>query len=251
LHRAAQFIVREYEGTLPRTAEELHKLPGVGDYTAAAIASIAFGEPIAVVDGNVQRVILRLFAANGNSSPQGVRHHANALLDPERAGDFNQSMMELGATLCLPKNPLCLSCPVQAFCSTRGEHAVEPRKQMRSQQIAYALLRRTIPQAHQVMLEQRPMTASLMPGMWELPEVKMEETDHDRVELTVRHAITVTNYYVRILRFSEREAKRRLRPAAEQRKWVRTSELHRLPLTGLTRKVLKRLKIMPRAEVIV
>lgn len=251
LHRAAQFIVREYQGTLPRTAEELRKLPGVGEYTAAAIASIAFGEPIAVVDGNVQRVLLRLFAEDGKSSSQGVRDHANALLDPQRAGDFNQSMMELGATVCLPKNPLCLSCPVQAFCSTRGEHIVEPRKQMRSRQVAYALLRRTAPEAHHVLLEQRLHSASLMPGMWELPEVEMEEADQDRVELTVRHAITVTNYYVRILRLSEREAKRRLATACEQRKWFRTSELHQLPLTGLTRKVLKRLKVMPMAEVVV
>src|SRR6185437_5335691 len=127
------------------------------------------------------------------------------LLYPQRAGDFNQAMMELGATVCLPKTPLCPDCPVEEFCLTRGEHAVEPRKRMRSLQIAYALLRRNGSGASEVLLEQRSQSASQMPGMWELPEVAMQEDDRDRVELTLRHAITVTNYYVHVLRFRERE----------------------------------------------
>ncbi len=263
LHKAAQFIVREHQGSLPRTAEELRTLPGVGEYTAAAVASIAFGEAVAVVDGNVERVILRLFlspeeqTAEGRLLPgraadrataQWVRERAEALLVRSRAGDFNQSMMELGATVCLPRNPLCLSCPVEKFCSTRGEHAVEPRKQMRSRQIAYALLSRVKAASTEVFLEQRPEQASQMPGMWELPEIALEESDGDRVELTLRHSITVTNYYVRVLRFPEREGKRRLPATAARRRWVVSSELGRLPLTGLARKVLQRLKIMPAAQ---
>ena len=157
LHRAAQFIVQEHQGTLPHTAEELRKLPGVGEYTAAAIASIAFGEPLAVVDGNVQRVIQRLFPASEPQSAtaaiQWVRDHADALLAAKNPGDFNQAMMELGATVCLPKNPLCLCCPVEAHCRTRGEHAVEPRKRMRSRQIAYALICRGPSGSEQILLE--------------------------------------------------------------------------------------------------
>jgi A/G-specific adenine glycosylase len=245
LHRAAQFIVREHQGSLPRTAEELRKLPGIGEYTAAAIASMAFGEPVAVVDGNVQRVIQRVFQSSDPVTVQWIRSHADALLDAKRPGDFNQSMMELGATVCLPRNPLCLTCPVQTLCATRGEHAVEPRKPMRSRQIAYALLCRNAAGARQVLLEQRPQSVSQMPGMWELPEIAMLEGDQEHVELTLRHAITVTNYYVRVLRFPEREGKRRLAATESGRKWIRISDLGSMPLTGLARKALQRLKIMP------
>ena len=244
LHRAAQFIVREHQGSLPRTAEELRKLPGIGEYTAAAIASIAFGQPVAVIDGNVQRVIRRVFQSAATATAQGIRGHADALLHHKRAGDFNQSMMELGATVCLPKKPRCPECPVHRICSTRGEHPTEPRKQMRSRQIAYALLCRSTEGAKQVLLEQRSTSARQMPGMWELPEVAVEEGDQKRVELTLRHAITVTNYYVRVLRFPEKEGKRRLPPVETRRKWIAASDLDRLPLTGLSRKVLQRLKIM-------
>jgi A/G-specific adenine glycosylase len=245
LHRAAQFIVREHQGSLPRTAEELRKLPGIGEYSAAAIASIAFGEPVAVVDGNVQRVIQRVFQSGEPVTAQWIRTHAGTLLDPKRPGDFNQSMMELGATVCLPKKPLCLTCPLQTLCATRGEHAVERGKPMRSQQIAYALLCRNTAGARHVLLEKRPQSVSQMPGMWELPEIAMREGDQEHVELTLRHAITITNYYVRVLRLPEREGKRRLPATGSERKWIGIAELGRLPLTGLARKALQRLKIMP------
>jgi len=253
LHGAARFIVREHQGCLPRTADELHKLPGIGDYTAAAIASIAFDEPVAVVDGNVQRVIQRLFALSeaadspSDSESPSIREYAQALLARRRPGDFNQAMMELGATVCLPKKPLCLSCPVERHCSTRGEHAVEPRPPMRSRQIAYALVCRVCrgaAAAQEVMLERRLESASQMPGMWQLPEVDLLPDDEKRVELTLRHAITVTNYYVRVVRLSERESRRRLPARDPQRHWIKTSELGEMPLTGLARKVLQRLQVM-------
>jgi A/G-specific adenine glycosylase len=249
MHKAAQAVVREHHGALPRTVAELRKLPGIGEYTSSAIASIAFGEPVAVVDGNVERVLLRIFpGAEKPASPaaQGkwLRGHAGRLLDGQRPGDFNQSMMELGATVCLPQRPLCLQCPVQPFCATRGEHQAPPPKKMRSQQIAYALLRRDRAGATQVLLERRPLSASLMPGMWELPEVAMQENDQERVEITLRHAITVTNYRVQVLSFSEQEAKRRWAAREYPRKWANSSELSSLPLTGLARKILRRLQIM-------
>ncbi len=208
MHKAAQAVVRDHQGIFPRTAAELRKLPGIGEYTSSAVASIAFGEPVAVVDGNVERVLLRVFPENEKppASANWFRERAASLLDARRPGDFNQSMMELGAMVCLPQRPLCLQCPVLPFCSTRGEHQAPPRKRMRSRQIAYALLHRNRAGATQVLLQQRPSSASLMPAMWELPEVTMLENDQDRVELTVRHAITVTNYRVRVLRFSEQEA---------------------------------------------
>ena len=252
MHRAAQVVVQEHEGALPPTAAELRKLPGIGEYTSSAIASIAFGERVAVVDGNVERVLLRVFSeteqpATPAAQAKWLRDRAASLVDPERPGDFNQSMMELGATVCLPQRPLCLQCPVQPFCATRGEHQAPPPKKMRSQQIAYALLRRDHADVTHVQLQQRPLSASLMPGMWELPEVSMQPDDHQRVEIALRHSITVTNYHVRVLRFSEREARNRWPAQRYPRQWVKSSELGSLPLTGLARKILQRLQIMPRS----
>jgi A/G-specific adenine glycosylase len=244
MHKASRVVDQEHQGALPRSAEELRRLPGIGDYTSSAIASIAFGEPVAVVDGNVERVLLRVFPEDQKPSPTQLRGRAATLLDTQRPGDFNQAMMELGATVCLPQRPLCLHCPVQQFCATRGEHQAAPPKKMRTRQIAYALLRRERAGSPQVLLQQRPSSASLMPGMWELPEVAAEDTDEERLEITVRHAITVTNYRVQVLRFSEREAAHRWAAQEHPRQWTDSSELSRLPLTGLARKVLRRLQIM-------
>jgi A/G-specific adenine glycosylase len=246
MHKAAQVLVHEHQGIFPRTAEALRKLPGIGEYTSSAIASIAFGEPVAVVDGNVERVLLRVFPEQESlpPHPKWFRDRAGKLLDTQRPGDFNQSMMELGATVCLPQRPLCLHCPVQPFCKTRGEHQTPPPKKMQNRHIAYALLRRDRPGFTQVLLHQRPASASLMPGMWELPEIEMLDTDHERVEVILRHAITVTNYRVHILRFSEQEARLRWPSWKNPRQWTKSSELATLPLTGLTRKVLQRLQIM-------
>ena len=235
---------------MPTTAAELRKLPGIGEYTSSAIASIAFGERVAVVDGNVERVLLRVFPgdekpATPAAQAKWLRDRAAGLVDPSRPGDFNQSMMELGATVCLPQRPLCLQCPVQPFCATRGEHQAPPPKKMRTQQIAYALLRRDHAGITQVLLERRPLSASLMPGMWELPEVAMQPDDQQRVEIALRHAITVTNYRVQVLRFSEHEARNRWPAQRYPRQWAKSSELGSLPLTGLARKILQRLQIMP------
>jgi len=251
LHKAAQFAVEELSGEMPETAAGLRVLPGVGEYTSAAIASIAFGDPAAAIDGNVERVIMRLAAPllQSGSQPKAgalkafIRHTAEQLLARERPGDFNQAMMELGATICLPKNPLCLQCPVQKLCHTRGEHPTLRRKEMRSKSVSYALLRRSNRKNEvEILLEQRSHEASLMAGMWELPEVGHE--DSDRLLLSVRHAITTTNYHVSILHFAAEETKLLPRRKAV-RKWVAVSELLNLPLTGLARKVLKRTRILP------
>ena len=124
----------------PGTAEGLRALPGIGGYTAAAIASIAYNEPIAVVDGNVERVLCRLagWDANGGHGPK-VQELAGRLLDPERPGDFNQAMMELGATVCVPRNPQCLVCPLADSCKTRGEHKTAPRPRTVVREAGYAL----------------------------------------------------------------------------------------------------------------
>src|SRR6266853_4739327 len=127
LHRAAQQIAKQHGGRFPQNSETLLALPGIGRYTAAAIASIAFAEPIAVVDGNVERVLQRFVGIN-LTTPQ-IWQHAQALLADSRPGDFNQAMMELGATVCVPREPRCPMCPVRRWCVTQqsGRSEISPR----------------------------------------------------------------------------------------------------------------------------
>ncbi len=247
LHESARAVMAEYKGQIPGTAAELNRLPGVGVYTAAAVASIAFGEAVAAVDGNVERVLTRYLGHEpvpGAARSGQLRQEAMRLVDPEHPGDFNQAMMELGATVCLPKGPLCLTCPVRDGCKTRGEHAVAPARKMRSRKTALALLQRKEWPKSEVLLEQRPADAAQMPGMWELPQVKDGQENAGSILLTVRHAITNTNYYVTVYGLDAGERDRLVRSVGD-RMWIPLLELHERPLTGLTRKILKRLKVMP------
>jgi A/G-specific adenine glycosylase len=257
LHKAAQFIVAEQNGLLPETSAALRTLPGIGEYTAAAIASIAFGESIAVVDGNVERVLLRVTGRPEENSAAGqafVRELAAALVPNRRlsdeanaAGDHNQAMMELGATLCLPRGPLCLQCPVFELCRTRGEHTTAPRAAQRSLPAAYLLATRKRAAATEVLLARRPPDASLMPGMLELPPLPMDAVTGREPLLRLRHSITNTNYYVEI-HGQESRLESTLREAVAVDSgdllWEPVRRLDEVPLTGLARKVLMRLNLM-------
>lgn len=253
LHRAAKLLLEEHKGELPSTAAELRRLPGIGAYTSAAIASIAFDEPIAVVDGNVERVLLRVLGqpeAAGAAMAQMLERTAQSLVPAKDPGEHNQAMMELGATVCLPRNPLCTQCPVFTECRTRGEHATLPRAPMRSQRVRYGLATRKPAGGLEVLLQRRPDSASLMPGMLELPQLQMGDEDKGTLVLLeepilrVRHAITGTNYYVEVLGMpSRRELVKRAQHDAELM-WQPAKSLGEIPLTGLARKVLQRLKLM-------
>src|SRR5216683_1239504 len=123
LQKAAQQIVAKHGGQFPARLDDVLALPGVGNYTAAAILSIGFGEKHAVLDGNVARVVARLGAIRGDLREpqrwQELQKNADRLLEPKSPGDWNQAVMELGATLCTPKSPQCLLCPVAQFCEGR------------------------------------------------------------------------------------------------------------------------------------
>lgn len=257
LHRAAKFVTSELNGVLPGTSAGLRTLPGIGEYTCAAIASIAFGESIAVVDGNVERVLLRITGRpeeNTAAARAFVLGLANLLVPRRRlaerhnaAGDHNQAMMELGATICLPRVPLCMHCPVYSMCKTRGEHITPPRAVQRSRQSAYLLSLRKTGIATDVLLEQRAANASLMPGMYELPPLPLDAVTGREPLLRLRHSITNTNYYVQIFaaRGPQDRGLRRAVPAAKSDlHWTRTNKLASVPLTGLARKVLQRLDVM-------
>jgi A/G-specific adenine glycosylase len=224
LHAAAKKIVKQQGGKFPESAEDLRKLPGIGRYTAAAVASIAFDQPAAVVDGNVERVLRRV--QGENLAGEELWRAAGELLDRRRPGDFNQAMMELGATLCLPRQPQCLLCPVSGLCATRGElHRPGNRSCQIKREIHYALACRD----GAIFMVKRPKTATLMPGMWELPETSANGTT--AAWLTLRHSITVTDYRVRVMQS--------LPPDGVDGRWVLKSQVATLPLTGLTRKILR------------
>jgi A/G-specific adenine glycosylase len=257
MHKTAQFLIRERAGVLPGTASELRTLPGIGEYTSAAIASIAFGESVAVVDGNVERVLLRLTGRPEVKTAAGrafVQEKASALVPKRRvgegtnaAGDHNQAMMELGATICLPRNPLCLHCPVYSMCKTQGEHITPPRVVQLSRPAAYLLSLRKRGTATEVLLELRSDEASLMPGMYELPPLPLDAVQGREPLLRLRHSITNTNYYVQVFAAHgpEDSGLRRAVPASNtDLYWVLTSRLGSLPLTGLARKALQRLDVM-------
>lgn len=229
LHAAAKKIVKENGGRFPESAEDLQALPGIGRYTAAAIASIAFDHPVAVVDGNVERVLQRV--RGKNIAGEDLWRAAGELLSQQRPGDFNQAMMELGATLCLPRQPQCLLCPVSGLCATRGELQKERKATRQTKRdIRYMLACRN----QSIFLVQRSKTATLMPGMWELPEADANETAEEW--LTVRHSITVTDYAVQVLRGTV--------PTDLSGRWVRKSRVTALPLTGLARKILRAAKLI-------
>ena len=245
LHAAAKTIAKELRGEFPRTAHGLKQLPGIGRYTAAAVASIAFGEPVAVVDGNVERVLGRFFASD--LSQEKIWQAAESLLDRSRPGDFNQAMMELGATVCTPRVPACLTCPVMKLCATRGERtsaAKTPRQKKR--EIHFVLTRRD----GSVFLTQRLHDARLMASMWELPEISAMQAgtpksrsgrnqsveDKSLVHLfTLRHSITVTDYTVQVWHS---------RSTAASGEWIALRRLPNLALTGLARKILRRAEIL-------
>jgi A/G-specific adenine glycosylase len=225
LHAAAKEVSGTFSGEFPASARQLRDLPGIGRYTAAAIASIAFGEAVAVVDGNVERVLARV--AGRWLADEAAWQEAERLLSSQRPGDFNQAMMELGATVCVPGPPKCLLCPMQDFCATRGELAKEkPGSKQRKRKVHYALGRK----ADAVFLVQRARDAALMPGMWELPELTNGQRSR-RALLQLRHSITVTDYDVRVV-----EAM----PADEVAgKWIPRQRLGSMALTGLGRKILR------------
>jgi A/G-specific adenine glycosylase len=229
LHAAAREIVRERAGVLPQTADTWRKLPGIGRYTSAAIASIAFGEPVAVLDGNVDRVLRRLL---GSNSERESWNAAQQILDRKRPGDFNQAIMELGATICVPGEPFCSQCPIATFCRTRGRgrpRSITPKQRKVSSSFALAT------RGDSVFLVQRHANKSLMAGMWELPTVD-SPVRSSKVLFTVRHSITGTDYFVSVMAQSD--------PPMARGTWVKYARANKLPLTGLATKILRKANII-------
>ncbi len=182
LHACAQVVADRLGGEFPRTEEGLRELPGIGGYTAAAVAAIAFGAPANVVDGNVERVMARLFAVEKplREAKAELKRLAGLLVDQDHAGDYAQALMDLGATICTPRSPKCLACPVSKFCAAFEEGRTEsipaqPKKTRRPVRYGAAF---ALTSGNKLLLERRP-PQGLLGGMLALPTTDWSETKSD------------------------------------------------------------------------
>lgn len=189
LHAAARRIVAEHDARVPATVEQLMALPGIGRYTAGAIASVAFGERAPVLDGNVTRVLTRLLAIEDDPKSPAVRSRlwdvAESLLPENRCGDFNQAMMEVGAVVCTPRLPGCSACPLRSRCQTAGKGLTDriPVTSRRTGIKQMSIVVAAITHGDSILLVQRP-EEGLWAGLWELPSETV--ADGERIEVARR-----------------------------------------------------------------
>jgi A/G-specific adenine glycosylase len=182
LHKAAQVIMTEFAGQLPGEMDQLRRLPGIGRYTAAAIASIAFRQDVATLDGNLRRVFSRVFdVATPADTPAGEEilwNLAGEHLPPGHAGDYNQALMDLGATVCLPRKPLCLICPLGGLCQSRTQPESRPVLKPKKLVPHRFKLAAVVVQDDRVLLALRP-DQGLLGGLWEFPAIEVETLSGD------------------------------------------------------------------------
>jgi len=197
LHAGAKLIVEKFGGTMPRDFQTLLSIKGIGRYTAGAISSIAFNQPDPIVDGNVFRVLARLFALTGSIDIQKNREKfwrlQESLIPPGQARDFNQGLMEFGALVCTPQNPACPVCPLQAFCWAykKGDPEAYPVRSPRKKTVQVEAAALALKKDGKYLLRLRPV-GSIMGGLWEFPEWKLARdkkiTAHEKSRLTVKLA---------------------------------------------------------------
>ena len=227
LHRAAALLREQYHGILPTDPEALRKLPGIGEYTAGAIASIAYGKRTAAIDGNVKRVLSRVLDLPSPSAAV-LRDTAAALVSPKRPGDFNQGLMELGATICTPRSPKCDACPINGLCRAR-QNGTQLQRPARSKAAALPVRKFStvvLLDAEGYVLISRRGETGLLSGLWEFPTI--EQLDHLTLPklkklLTARHTFShfIGQYEVKTARLP---GKAEAPPLATLR-WVLPSDL--------------------------
>lgn len=182
LHRAAQIVQAEYGGELPHDPATLRRLPGIGRYTAGAIASIAFGLDEPALDGNIRRVLARVFDVTQPARlPAGERRLwelAAQNLPPGRAGEYNQALMDLGARICTPRAPDCPNCPLSGMCQARALGVQEERPVLDAKPAVphFIVTAAVIERSSQVLITQRP-AAGLLGGLWEFPGGKLQPSE--------------------------------------------------------------------------
>ena len=258
LHKCAKLIVNDYDGKFPIFAEELETLPGIGPYTAAAIAAIAFDETTTPVDGNIERLVARLFAIETplpTAKPE-IKTWAQTLTPPRRAGDFAQAQMDLGATICTPKNPSCLLCPLAKHCIAhkQGIAAHLPRRAAKKPKpTRYGTAFFALREDGKVLLRQRP-EGGLLGGMTEVPSTEWQEAPVTgkkalkspplkgkwwQVPGVVKHTFTHFHLELTVYRLIAKEqATLTLFAEPSRCKWVNRDELADEALPSVMRKII-------------
>ena len=265
LHKAARMIEDKYQGEVPADYLEMKSLPGVGDYVAAAVCSIAFGLPYPVIDGNVKRVLARLFELdqplNSSEFLKECKNRLAMIFDEKHPGDFNQSMMELGATRCFPKNPDCPDCPVRNYCAAYS-HSTQMNYPVKSPP-------RTIPEIHialGVIIDQnkllitRRKESGLLGGLWELPGGKIRSGElpgeacireiQEEINITVealefliriKHAYTHFKIVAEVFLCEYHSGQIKLHGPIDYR-WIKASEISRFAFPAANHKIFNSLK---------
>ena len=252
LHKAAKIVVDEFGGHIPQELKQLRSLPGIGRYTAAAIASIAFNQDIATLDGNLRRVFARVYdVAVPADSPAGEEilwHLAQNQLPPGRAGDYSQALMDLGSALCLPQKPLCLVCPLMVICKTHTNPESRPVLKPKLPVPHRIKLAAVIMLEDKVLLSLRP-SKGLLGGMWEFPAGEAAENSGEELVkvlardyaikisplgflLEVRHAYTHFTLTEFAWQCQPAEA-----PSQPSMKWISRAELGEYPMGKVDRAI--------------
>jgi A/G-specific adenine glycosylase len=258
LHKAAKIIASDFNGKLPRDLQALRSLPGVGRYTVGAIASIAFKMDEPTLDGNLRRVFSRLYDVTEYAdSPAGEKmlwELAEKNLPKGKAGDYNQALMDLGATICLPKNPRCLLCPLMSICKSRenGTQEQSPVLRPKKRVPQYIHAAAVIIERGRVLLNQRPRDG-LLGGMWEFPNARVKANPAEELEKALKTAIrlnvkkkealtvvghayshfsvVVHAYWCRAISI----------PKNKNLKWVKIGELDDFPMGKVDRQIAKKM----------
>jgi A/G-specific adenine glycosylase len=261
LHRAARMVVDNYEGKLPEDPATLRRLPGIGRYTAGAIASIAFGRDEPALDGNIRRVLARVFDVRQPArSPAGERilwELASQNLPAGQAGAYNQAMMDLGATVCTPRTPDCPACPLVELCQAHALGVEEQRPVLtrRAETPHYTVTAAVIRRDEEILIAQRPLDG-LLGGLWEFPGGKLlpgedlvsclqrEICEELGVEIDVGQAVGVFRHAYTHFRVTLHAFTCKLRngsePAAIQVKdlcWVKPASLDEYPMGKIDRQI--------------
>ncbi len=261
LHQASKIIVETHGGQIPREYEELKRLPGFGSYTTAAVLSFAYDKPYPVMDANVRRVVMRLMRMHRKTSSKNDKEllrFMTPLLPKKRIGTYNQALMELGALICRPKNPLCLLCPIPDFCQAykAGEQEIIPHPRERSYKKIEAVVG-IIQKEGKFLIQKRPPDG-LLAGLWEFPGGKMKKNEKPEESLrreikeelgvnatpgklltTVQHAYT--QFQVKLYAFScSLESESLVR--RKNLRWVTLKGMRRLPFPTGSARIVKYLE---------
>ncbi|NWF65175.1 MAG: A/G-specific adenine glycosylase [Chloroflexi bacterium] len=259
LHKAAKIVAEKFNGELPSDLDDLRSLPGIGRYTVGAIASIAFGMDEATLDGNLRRVFSRLFDvdkfADSSAGEKILWELAAQNLPKGQAGDYNQALMDLGATICLPKNPRCLLCPLMSLCKAReaGTQELRPVLKPKKAVPSYVHAAAVIVERGRVLLSHRP-AEGLLGGMWEFPNARI---NGDPARALVKALKAATQIQVKkkealpVVEHAYSHFKVTVHPFAceivsipkdKSLKWVKLSELKEYPMGKADRQIALQLK---------